>query len=129
MEIDRDRFMKVSDIPETSNKIGFLFAFGTFLDHFYHHEEIRPFLINEEPKKANLPDDDYCLLAATVHKLAKDYFLPIPQWVMDNKFVMAYPVYGFNTKNKEFQDALRATTPIEFSTRNLFLGSNVLSRA
>ena len=129
MEIDRDRFMKISDIPEISKKIGFIFAFGTFLDHFYHHEKIRPFLISEEPTKENLPDDDYCLLAATVHKLAKDYFLPIPQWVMDNKFVMAYPVYGFNTKNKEFQDALRATTPIEFSIRNLFLGSNVLSRA
>ena len=129
MVYNSDRFMKICDVPICAQSVGFTASFGTFLDHFYHHAELRSYLIEKEPIKANLPADEYCLLAAAAHKLAKDYELFVPPWVMDKKFVMPYPVYGFDTKNKEFQDALRATTPAEFSAKNLFFGSKILSRA
>jgi len=129
MDENLSRYMKISDIPEKSQKTSFINAFGTFLDHFYHHEGIRTLLIQDEPRKNNLSDSEYCLLAATAHKLANDYNLPVPQWVMGKEFIMPYDYYAFNTRNKEFQDALRATTPIEFSIKKLFMCSNVLSRA
>ena len=129
MVYNLERFIQICDIPIQAQSIGFTASFGTFLDHFYHHTELRFYLIEKEPIKANLLANEYCLLAAAAHKLAKDYELLIPPWVMDDKFVMPYPVYGFDTKNKDFQDALRATTPEEFSVKNLFFGSKILSRA
>lgn len=122
-------YMKIGDIPVEAKNDDFTLAYSTFLDDFYYHKESRMPLIQDEPVKGYLADDEYCILAATVHKLANDYGLPVPQWVMSEKYNMPYPVYAFNTSREEYQEFLRKTTPVEFKVRNLFMGSNVLSRA
>ena len=70
----------------------------------------------------------YCNLAAAAHKLANDYNLPVPAWVMQGKYKMPYPVYAFNADDKDDQDLLKTTTPNEYKIRNLYLGANILKR-
>jgi len=123
--------MKISEVPEVTAEFDndFIFAFCTFLDEFYHSGgEEKKLLLADEPEKGVLDQRQYCTLAAAAHKLANDYGLTVPAWSMQDKYIMPYPVYAFNTSKPEHQEFLRAITPDEYKIRNLFSGGNVLKR-
>jgi len=84
-------------------------------------------LIEEEPA-ADVDIRTLCLAAAIAHKLANDNGLVPPRWVYKQEYIFPHPVYTFNTQNEEYQKVLRETTPEEFAQRNIYYGSNVLSR-
>ena len=86
-------------------------------------------MIEYPPKTENADMANLCMLAGTVHKLANEYGIAVPSWVHDPLFRMPYPVFAFNTKNKEYQDFLLRDTPQEFSSKNLYVGSNAIERA
>ena len=120
----------MAELPKYSLKCGYKLALGIFLDKFYACEDENKFyLIKDEPETGILNDFQHCKLAAAAHKLANDYFLNIPPWVMRDKYIMPYPVYAFDSDDIEHQKLLRETTPDEYKIRNLFLGSGVLKRA
>ena len=121
--------MKINEIPIIIKKFDYTFALCTFLDEFYKTEDGKKGrLLAEEPETSSLADREYCTLAAMTHKLANDYNLDVPEWVMFNKYIMSEPVYAFNTNNTEDQNFLRMITPDEYQIRNLFLGSKILQR-
>ena len=100
--------MKINEIPTISKSFDFISVLCTFLDEFYRTENNqKSLLISDEPEIKELDKKQYCNLAATVHKLANDFNLPVPAWVMKEKYFMPYPVYAFNVEDKEGQDLLR----------------------
>ena len=123
--------MKINEIPQVTAEYDndFIFAFCTFLDEFYASaDEEKKLLLIDEPEKGALTQRQYCTLAAAAHKLANDYGLTVPQWVMQEKYIMPHPVYAFDTLNPEHQEFLRTVTPEEYRVRNLFSGDNILKR-
>jgi hypothetical protein len=123
--------MRINEIPQVAAEYDndFIFAFCTFLDEFYAADgKEKALSLSDEPKKSKLNQKQYCTLAAAAHKLANDYGLTVPAWVMQDKFKMPRPVYAFNTSKPEHQEFLRTVTPEEYKMRNLFSGDNVLKR-
>lgn len=101
--------------------------YSQFLDDFYHAKD-KANLIAEEPSY-NLTESLFCCdIAATVHKLANDYTLNVPQWVFDKKYIYNGLYYAFDTNNLDFQKHLEETTPPEFKQRNLMVGDTSLKR-
>ncbi len=102
--------------------------FGQFLDDFAHAND-KAALIDEEPVWNYDPGRWFYDFAATAHKLAHDYELPVPKWALEDRYVAPEPMYAFNTDDPDFREYLRNSTPREFRWHNLFLGDSVLSRA
>lgn len=129
---DKMRNIRISikDIVILSEENDKTLLYGQFLDDFYHEKdkENKYNLIKDEP--AYMPGEDVfmCMLAGAAHKLAKDYGLKIPEWVMKSKYILKNKYYAFDTKNKEFQEYLEKTTPEEYRMRNLIVGDTVLER-
>jgi hypothetical protein len=118
----------LSDVAMAKPGDDITMTFSQFLDDFKYSKN-KAALIKEEPKWAFVdPGRWYYDLAATAHKLSHDHGLPVPKWALDEKYIAPRPYYAFNTKDKEFRSYLRATTPREFRSHNLFLGENILSR-
>lgn len=121
--------MKIKEVPYVSKEFDYIFAFCTFLDEFYEAEyNEKSVLLADEPDIGILEQRQYCNLAAAAHKLANDYDLPVPEWVMQDKYIMPYPVYAFNVEDKDDRELLQHTTPNEYTIRNLYLGANILKR-
>lgn len=121
--------MKISDIPNISAEHDFIFALCTFLDEFYiSGENEKAVLIMDEPVSGLLDEYQTCCLAAAAHKLANENGISIPDWALSDKYVMPYPVFAFDTDDKEYQEILKTNTPYEFKVKNLYLGANVLKR-
>ena len=123
--------MNINEIPHIMEEFDrdYIFIFCTFLDEFYAaDDEEKKLLLTAEPDKGSLDDEQYCTLAAAAHKLANDNDLRVPEWAMQKKYIMPYPVYAFNAFKPEHQELLRTVTPDEFKIRNLFLGSKILKR-
>ena len=97
-----------------------------FLDDFRLVEN-KLALIRDEPE-AGVDTQTLCLAAAIAHKLANDNDLDPPEWVYKPEYIFPHPLYTFNTQNEEYKKVLRETTPTEFAQRNIFYGSNVISR-
>jgi hypothetical protein len=100
------------------------------LDEFYYSAslDVKSKMISDAPEKMDirhfLP-----YLAATAHKLANDFILPIPSWVFDAQcYLPDSDPYFFC----EFQGNLSLLflykSPAEFKHRNLFLDENILMR-
>jgi len=105
----------------------FIFALCTFIDEFKRNTN-RCEMIKDPPQAENADIANMCMLAGAVHKLANEYSLEVPDWVNDPSFIMPYPVFAFNTKNKEYQKFLLNDTPYEFSSKNMYVGSNAIER-
>ena len=105
----------------------FILALCTFLDE-YKRTENKDALLAMPPPEDGVNKENLCLLAAVAHKLANDNGRVVPAWVHDDKYVMPYPVYAFNTKNEEYQAFLREDTPYEFASKNIFHGANAINR-
>ncbi|MCL2776121.1 MAG: hypothetical protein FWD71_22685 [Oscillospiraceae bacterium] len=121
--------MKISEVPCISKEFDYIFAICTFIDEFREADyEEKNLLLIDEPAGGILDKKQYCTLAAAAHKLANDYNLSVPEWVMKDKYKMPYPVYAFNASDKDDRKLLKITTPNEYKMRNLYLGANVLKR-
>lgn len=105
----------------------FTFALCTFLDEFKRNVN-RHEMIASPPQAEDADVVNLCILAGTAHKLANDYGIEIPKWVYDPMYKMPYPTFAYNTKNEEYQEFLMADTPHEFSSRNMYIGSNAIDR-
>lgn len=107
-----------------------MLLFGQFLDDFYNakSKENKYALIKEEPIFDEKNPVFMCMLACAVHKLSNDYNLKTPEWVFFSKYTLKEKYYAFNTENKEYQNFLENTTPVEYKSRNLIYGDSVLKR-
>jgi hypothetical protein len=120
--------LRLSDVAMALPEDDLALLFSQFLDDFRHSQN-KVTLIKDEPVWAfREPGRWYFDLAATAHKLAHDNDLPVPRWALDTKYIAPEPLYAFNTENDNFREYLRATTPMEFISHNLFLGASILNR-
>ena len=116
--------MKISDILLQED---FIFSLCTFLDTFRYAAN-KYGLICDEPESGKINRLKLCILTAVAHKLSNDYNLDTPEWVKNDFYKMPYPVYSFDTQNKEYQNFLLETSPIEFALRNIYYGANAIER-
>ena len=122
-------FLRMAEIPMFSLSCSYTLALGTFLDDFYDCDSADKVLaLQDEPVIGILDRVQYCKLAAAAHKLAVDYNLPVPDWTFKSEYTMPHPVYAYNSDDSDFHELLKDITPGEYRIRNLFLGSNVLTR-
>jgi len=108
----------------------FYIVLGDFLDEFYRLDvTLRQLMISETPPaRANVPREHAALLAASAHKLANDYGLTVPAWVMDKKFKLTdEPYFDCNAKGN-LRLLFMYKSPTEFKYRNLFVDENFLTR-
>jgi hypothetical protein len=105
-------------------------AYGNFLDRLRYckDNEIRQILIAERPDNDEKYPIEMAQLAASVEVLVKEYGLSMPEWVMDEKYILKEPFYD-GVKNPEYKKLLKETAIPEFAKRNLFLGADCMSRA
>lgn len=118
----------IKDVILQSDKYSMKLLFGQFLDDFYRAGDMQYALIKDEPPYKEDTEKWLSILAATAHRLAIEYHIAIPKWVLDEKYIAKKIYYAFDTKNIEHQQFLEETSLPEFKERNLMLGDNVLSR-
>lgn len=106
-------------------------ALGNFLNYWFAYASDRRYDLVVEP----LPDAPagekyqrwaaYC--AASVEHLCHKYGVLCPDWVYDPKYVLPTPWYDIPRQELLFQvrDWLVATTPEEFSKRNIYSGDRM----
>ena len=120
-------YYSLKDISE-NKETDITSALNQFLDNFAHAKE-KELLIQDEPTWSQSEAGRwYYDFAATAHKLADDYRLPVPAWCLKPEYFAKEPYYAFNTKNTEFKVYLEETTPAEFKWHGLYLGPNILTR-
>jgi len=85
-------------------------------------------LADAPPAGAAVPREHAALLAASVHKLANDYGLPVPEWVMDKKFRLTDEPYFDCNATGNLRLLFMYKSPAEFKYRNLFVDENFLVR-
>lgn len=115
--------MKIADILTQDD---FIFALCSFIDEFKNSNKKYEMIYDEPKNDGNKLNR--CILAAVAHKLSNDYNLDIPEWVNNSNYIMPSPVFSFNTNNKEFQQFLIQSTPIEFAGKNIYYGANAIER-
>lgn len=107
-------------------------AYGNFLDFFYYSmsNEERAAAIAKPPIGEERHPIDAAKLAATVERLCHLYDLDVPEWVMDDKYILPEPYFGEPyPRIEEYRTILAQESLPEFVKRNLFLGDNCMSRA
>jgi len=119
-------------INETMKDDEFFIHLGDFLDHFYRsNHDIRQIMIDDSPLSFKTMVSPYYLAftAATVHKLANDYKLNVPEWVFDTACYLSgdNPYFTGNVKGN-LRLLFLYLSPTEFKHRNLFVDENVLKR-
>lgn len=120
--------LPISTIPTSTETDDKDLLFGQFLDDYRHADlKEKAYLLRDEPKWIEEEDWSY-VLAATAEALAHEAGIEPPEWVYDPKYISPVPSYGFDVRNKEYQEFLKATALPEFASRNLFMGDNVLTR-
>ena len=82
--------ISIKDIIVLSENNDKTLLYGQFLDDFYYEKEKEDKynLIKDEPVYMEGEDVFMCMLASAAHKLAKDYNLIIPDWVMKSEYVL-----------------------------------------
>jgi hypothetical protein len=108
----------------------FYIVLGDFLDEFYRQGRAgRQAMIDGEPAVCgNVSREHAALFAASAHKLAGDYGLEVPTWVMDKKYKLAdKPYFDYNAKG-DLRLLFMYKSPTEFKYRNLFVDENFLTR-
>ena len=114
----------------TEDVVSFNNLFGTFLEDFYRADKDKQGeMVKEEPKSFNeIPARYYSILAATVHRLCRLHNIEVPRWVFHTKYTLDQPYFSMDTTG-ELRLVFLIESPIEFKARNIFVESNVLSRA
>jgi len=116
--------MKIADVLQYDD---FIFALCSFLDSFKLSDD-KYEMICDEPEAYETDRASLCILAAVAHKLSNDYSLDMPEWIDKELYIMPYPIYSFDTKNREYQQYLIETSPDEFACRNIYFGANAIER-
>ena len=119
-------------ITETIKDNEFFIHLGDFLDHFYRSKHnVRQNMIDESPLsfKTVVSPNYLAFVAATVHKLANDYNLTVPEWVFDSAWYLSgdSPYFTGNVRGN-LRLIFLYLSPTEFKHRNLFVDENVLKR-
>lgn len=117
-------------IQRIQNGENFWIPFGDFLDEFYRQSDLnRKQMISDEPMNCtHVADSDKAMFAATVHKLANDYHLEVPDWVWNSEYYMTEnPFFDCNAKG-DLRLLFMYKSPTEFKHRNLFVDENILVR-
>lgn len=132
--IEKDIKENINDVYKLSINVlkdsdNVLIFFGDWLDEFYRSpDSIRQLMINAEPDYNNDFKLYLCCIAATVDKLSNDYKLDKPSWINNPKYIYEKEYFAGETELEDFKEYLRKSTPIEFSSRNLFVSDNILKR-
>jgi len=121
-----DRAIKIDFNYILSHK-DFTLALCSFLDEFRRTAN-KYAMIESPPPSDGASRESLSLLAAVAHKLANDFDVDVPGWVHDPLYIMPYPVFAFNTQNKEYQEFLRKDAPPEFASKNIFHSSGAIER-
>ena len=111
----------------------FYIVLGDFLDEFYRQEgaAARQAMIAASPPasaSASVSREHAALLAASAHKLANDYGLDVPDWVMDKKYKLVDEPYFDCNALGNLRLLFMYKSPTEFKYRNLFVDENFLMR-
>ncbi|MDR2729262.1 MAG: hypothetical protein LBB56_09015 [Chitinispirillales bacterium] len=110
----------------------FYIVLGDILDEFYRTDATTrtAMLANAPSQSASvLVSREYAaLLAASAHKLANDYGLPVPKWVMDRKYRLTDEPYFDCNATGNLRLLFMYKSPTEFKYRNLFVDENFLMR-
>ncbi|MDR0306030.1 MAG: hypothetical protein LBI42_04230 [Chitinispirillales bacterium] len=117
-------------VERLSRGENFYIVLGDFLDEFYRQDRVtRQAMIADEPAiYENVSREHAALFAASVHKLAGDYGLTVPDWVMDKKYKLTdKPYFDCNAKG-DLRLLFMYKSPTEFKYRNLFVDENFLTR-
>lgn len=117
-------------IERINNGTDFYISLGDFLDEFYRSDnKIRQKMIDNEPLAFdNVKKEYFALFAASSHKLANDYGLQVPAWVMHKKYRMLdRPYFDCNAKGN-LRLLFMYKSPLEFKHKNLFVDENFLVR-
>jgi len=102
---------------------------GNLLHQFFgYYKEYRTELVREPieiPEEASLELRRWAAFcAAAAEYLCKKYALPVPAWVMDERYTLAVAWFDdLSPDVLEVQEELRETSPEEFTRRNVFCGS------
>jgi hypothetical protein len=117
-------------IEQLSRGGDFYIVLGDFLDEFYRGDRaVRQAMIDDEPEcRENVSREHAALFAASAHKLANDYGLAVPKWVMDKKYKLADKPYFDCNATGNLRLLFMYKSPIEFKHRNLFVDENFLMR-
>ena len=84
-------------------------------------------LINiEEPQYESAEYNAY--FAGLVEFLTKEQKIDTPDWVYNKKYYLSYPIFPTNIKNTLFRVITAIETPLEFKSRNIFIGANTFDR-
>ena len=109
----------------------FYLLLGDFLDEFYRSDkDTKQKMIAEEPRSRSLETlrEHLSFAAATAHKLANDYSIPVPSWVFKKQYYhVGKPFFGCRAKGN-LRLLFMYSSPSEFKHRNLFVDENVLKR-
>ncbi|MDR2592339.1 MAG: hypothetical protein LBC59_05975 [Chitinispirillales bacterium] len=108
----------------------FYIVLGDFLDEFYRSDAAaRLSMIADAPSAGvNVGREHAALFAAAAHKLANDYGLEVPAWVMDKKFRLTDAPYFDCNATGNLRLLFMYKSPAEFKYRNLFVDENFLTR-
>lgn len=104
---------------------------GKFMHQFFgEFKDVREALLNDpiQFQEDSTPEQFrwavFC--AASVDYLCQKYALACPAWARDPSYILEHPWYhGLGSDHPRGQENLRATTPKEFSQRNIFCGDRV----
>lgn len=101
---------------------------GNFLNDWYaYHPDRRPELVADPLPETSLPEMQkwatFC--AASVEWFCNTYHVLCPSWVFSSRYVLSEPWF-FHSREK-VRLRLLATTPKEFSRRNIFCGNRLFT--
>ena len=113
---------------ETLEGRDFYLSLGDFLDEFYRAGDSARGAMLETPPDFSIKREHLAFLASSVHKLANDYYLNVPDWVFDERcYLRDKPFFGCHAKGN-LRLLFMYISPTEFKHRNLFVDKNVLVR-
>ncbi len=120
--------MTINDVfKNIYNGKNFFICFGNFLDEFYRKNDCeRTKMIEIEPEHDILIEQK-AYLASTVHKLANDFQINVPEWVFKKEYYLKEPYFDCNARGK-LRLLFMYKSPAEFKHRNVFVDENVLQR-
>lgn len=99
---------------------------GNFLDEFYSNPNLWS-VIDEPEFGETCPDYISTFTAASCEYLCNKYKFYPPSWCMKDKYILKEPSFPSGAKGP-LRFILLQESPIEYKSRNMYVGNNVLSR-
>ena len=93
-----------------------------FVDEFRRNPNMRIKKPSYENETAN------AYYAGVVEFLTREQGIKTPKWVYDKKYYLKNPFFAGGFKSTAYRLMLMIESPVEFKTRNIFIGENTFSR-